>query len=706
MKTLSKGLILVGIPLLYGIVFTASIFFGASQANRLLQNVHIAEDSIFTFGAASRDSVCAIRYQAIHVATQRELWHQRAELNEKLANSAYAHLDVLRKADPSLSIPSNKAGRSGSIPFSPGPEFAAHVAELGRVFLGEHQILLGDLADLTYQLRNQCEAYKEDAASAIRFLRIMLYLGIAAEFVLSIALIAYLIVSISNGLKKILNNTINFSRGIVLSAPLKGTDEIAELDRFLFLTAQQISELEAFKKEMTEVIGEELKAPLEHMESFLLSLKDGQYAVSNPESIDKITACSTDVQRLIAKIGDVFRWHRSDSVAAGPSSSNNPDSNTETEPKITNIPPMKFSGLKQGILGISASFLIQLIFVVLLAGMVENINNYNQLEEKSRKFLMSVNQSSTDFLEATRFGMVYTYTKVPVYRQMFQDGLAKAIAEIDQAKEQVNDRPDQTKDLQLSRDAMVRFPSRLEQERARLAVEYAHNPSGSFATMDELMNLFKDPDHPSKPLIDRIQALIDDKVHVQSFQLFFDTQDAMERLISREVSSGEALAAQREHLFSMLNLTLLATLGFVCIMSMLLANFLIKNLNNRIKHVMANTSRLIKREKLEPPGAVTDEITYLDKFLCQTADRLIALEQFKRSLIEIESAEIRSKIMSVCTTFELLSQGALGELSAAEKEELKVVEEEARNVLRSITDFRSSATTQGINVKSTNQPAT
>lgn len=401
----------------------------------------------------------------------------------------------------------------------------------------------------------------------------------------------------------------------------------------------------------------------------------------NPKSLDKITACCANAQRLIALSGELFLWDRS---TAG--SANAPDSNKESQPKTIDIPRMKLSVLKQGLLIVSLPLLFQLVFVAMLASTLRNINEHNDLAQMSQNFLMSVNQSSTDLLEATRFGMVYTYTKVPVYRQMFQDGLTKAIAEIDQAKGQVNNQPDQINDLQLCREAMARFPSRLEQERSRLAVEYGHNPSGSFATMNELMDLFKDPDHPSQSLLNRLQALIDDNVHVLTFQPFFDSQDAMERLISRERSVGEALATQRERSLFMLNLTLLAGLGLVSIISILLANFLIRNLINRVQHVLKNTGRLIKRETLEPPGTGTDEITYIDQFLCETGNRLVALEHFKSSLIET-SHEIRTNLTSVCTTLQLLSEGALGELSADETERLKVVEVEARKVVRLINDL-------------------
>jgi signal transduction histidine kinase len=837
MKILTKGLILVGIPLIFGIVFISSLSWGISQANRLVLSELMVKDSIISFVTAARCSVCAIRYGAVYNSTHDENWHERAKFNDKLASAADAHLKTLCKRDPSLPVPSLQVEQSESVLFAPGSGFARHLAELGRIVLGEHQVNLSGIAESTRPLQDICDERAEGASNATWSLRATLYVGIFLEFVISIALTIFFCVSITNILKKILNNTINLSKGLDLTPPVKGGDEIAELDRFLFHVAEQLRELERFKKETIGVVAQELKNPLYQVETFLVAVRDGVYGILNPKSLGRIAGSLTSIHRLIALIGDLFLLDRTelqtapklvpvqeltaasvdavkelaeksgislavksnggsvvadrdrlvqvmvnllsnamkftpangqivietqstdewlecriidqgpgipesfrreifepykqvdekdaiakkgtglgltisktiveqhggtigvDSVegngstfwfkvpSAGPSLSETLRAKRESNLKKIKIPRMRFSVLKQGLLIISVPLLFQLVFVCMLAGMLDSINKHNAMEEISQKLLMSVNQSGDDLLEATRFAMVYMYTKTPINWQLFQDQLAKSGAEIDKAKELVANRPDQVKDLQVCHDALARYPAKVQKESARLAQVYAHDSSGSFATMSEFMDLIKYPDHPPEELLHKIHALVKDKVHLQAYEPFFDAQDAMERLISRENFTGEKLAAQRERLMNLLNLTLLAGIGFVSVLSLLLANFLMRNLISRVNHVMENTSRIVKREPLEFPKGGGDEIAYLDQIVCETGNRLIALEQFKQSLIAIVSHEIRTPLTAVCITLELLSGGVLGELSADGTAKLQVVDEEANDLKRLINDM-------------------
>lgn len=835
MKILPKGLTLVGIPLIFGIIFIWSLFCGISEANRLVKSELTAKDSIISFVTAARCSVCAVRYMAVYKSTNDAQWLKRANLNDKLTGTATLHLDALHKSDPSLPIPSLEMGKTQLLPEGSG--FAKHLAELGKLVLGENQFNLGRIGDITQPLQLICDTRAQDALNATWSLSGLLYTGIFAELVISIALTAFFCMSITNGLKKILNNTISLSKGLELTPPLKGGDEISELDRFFFQAAKQLMELERFKSEMIGVVGHELKNPLNQIQTFLESLRDGAYGKLSAKAVEKITSCCTSVQRLVALIGDLFLLDRSElrinlqtvqidellrasvetvreladqagvrivvkssggtvvadrdrliqvmvnlvsnalkfspqngqitldattnggwlefrvtdqgpgipetlrkqifepftqvdeknpiakkgtglgltisrtiveqhggTIAvdsregegstfwfkvptAGPAASKPGAASVGTELKNIKIPPMKFSVLKQGLLIISVPLIFQLVFVTMLGGMLGQINKHTELEEASQKLLIAVNQSGDDLLEATRYAMVYMYTKTPVYFQLFQGQLDKATKEIDEGKQQVAGEPAQLKELDLCREAYARFPARVQKEADRLGQEYAHNPKGCFASMNEFVDLIRDPDHPSQTLLNKIQVLIKDKTHLEAYEPFFDAQDAMERLVQRENSTGAKLVNQRERLLFGLNLMLLAGIGLVSMLSILLANFLMINLIRRVNHVMENTSRIIRHEPLEPPEADADEIVYLDKILCETGNRLIALEQFKYSLISIVSHEIRTPLTSVCIMLELLSTGVLGDLPSAGTEQLKVVEEEARELVRLINDL-------------------
>lgn len=188
-------------------------------------------------------------------------------------------------------------------------------------------------------------------------------------------------------------------------------------------------------------------------------------------------------------------------------------------------------------------------------------------------------------------------------------------------------------------------------------------------------------------MIGQMQSLFSNSITVKLVRPFLEGQAAQDRLMDRQRAVGENLARQRADMMHSLQMTLLA--GFIVniILSVLLAFFLMRNLTNRLHHVMENTARLVKRETLDPPLKGNDEISYLDRVLYETGNRLVELETFKRQLISIVSHELRTPLMSISSTLDLLESGALGDLSNKGQSRLSFAQEETNRLIRLITDL-------------------
>jgi signal transduction histidine kinase len=133
-----------------------------------------------------------------------------------------------------------------------------------------------------------------------------------AEIVISIALATFVCVSITNPLKKILSNTISLSKGTALSPPIKGHDEIAELDQFLFKSATEVRELERFKRDMIGIVSQELKSPPFLVGTFLSSVSAGVYGSLAEKATQRVERTCTSVKRLIGLIADLLLLDRLD----------------------------------------------------------------------------------------------------------------------------------------------------------------------------------------------------------------------------------------------------------------------------------------------------------------------------------------------------------------------------------------------------------
>ncbi len=166
-----------------------------------------------------------------------------------------------------------------------------------------------------------------------------------------------------------------------------------------------------------------------------------------------------------------------------------------------------------------------------------------------------------------------------------------------------------------------------------------------------------------------------------------DPTNAHNRMMERERVIGENLARERSNLIIRLSIVLAAGIVVNVILSILLAKFLLKSLTSRIRHVMENTARIVKREQLDAPRPGADEIAYLDEVLFQVGNRILELESFKQTLVAVVSHELRTPLSAVAATLELLSNGVYGELSEEGERELKISEEEAQKLIRLINDL-------------------
>jgi signal transduction histidine kinase len=160
------------------------------------------------------------------------------------------------------------------------------------------------------QLQDMSDRQTRLAMNAMSMLEITLVAGLLLTASISIALTIFFCVNITNRLLIILNNTVNLSRGSVLAQPLKGTDEIAELDQFLFKSATEIEALERFKKEMIGVVSHELKSPLSSVGAFLSSLSSGVFGEISAKSKDKVERTNNSVKRLMGLVKELLYLDR------------------------------------------------------------------------------------------------------------------------------------------------------------------------------------------------------------------------------------------------------------------------------------------------------------------------------------------------------------------------------------------------------------
>jgi signal transduction histidine kinase len=291
-------------------------------------------------------------------------------------------------------------------------------------------------------------------------------------------------------------------------------------------------------------------------------------------------------------------------------------------------------------------------------------------EEGSIEMLGLFNRGAEQLFGATLYGVNYVITRNPGSWQGFRQDKDAVFGLLDQAQRFCAADPEEMSDLKELRDCLIKYASAADKEAARKLDKDEDVHDGSLAAMFERAQFFRTDPNLSKEIYPVFQA-----------------QKAQERLMTRERAIGEALGAQRVHLFKELERTLFAGIFLNFLMSSVLAVLLMRNLSFRLQHVMANTARLVKRKALDPPLPGGDEIAYLDRILFEIGNQLIQLEKFKQDLIAIVSHELRTPLMSISSALELFEAGALGELSDEGKNKLGIASSEAHRLIRLITNL-------------------
>lgn len=293
-RIVHKGLILVAVPLIFGIAFISSLCCGLADANRLVERELRLKDAIISHITVLECSTAVTSGKLLYIITQNPMYKDYYASNRKHALIADKHLRKLLRDEPYLSVP-------------PLPRQITQArAPVG--LLAQPTSLT--TSPLLWQLSRMCDDQSKAALAAVNALQMLLCGGVLVGAVISIVLAVFFCLNITSRLLVIVNNTLSLSQGQALNPPVKGNDEIAELDQFLFDSAREIRELERFKKEMVGVVSHELKSPLTSIGGFLFSLENGVFGELSTKAKDKVQRTYSSVKRLTGLVGELLYLDR------------------------------------------------------------------------------------------------------------------------------------------------------------------------------------------------------------------------------------------------------------------------------------------------------------------------------------------------------------------------------------------------------------
>ncbi len=130
--------------------------------------------------------------------------------------------------------------------------------------------------------------------------------SLAASTLVALLLFVYFIRSINQGINVVVQNTERFKKGLELEPPVRGGDELAQVDAAFHEMAEEIKEAQRTKQKIVSMISHDLRSPLTSVLGYLSNFKEGVFGDAPEETLLAAGTCEQDLDRLIRLINDLL----------------------------------------------------------------------------------------------------------------------------------------------------------------------------------------------------------------------------------------------------------------------------------------------------------------------------------------------------------------------------------------------------------------
>lgn len=315
---LQKGLLIISIPLVFELFFVAVLIHLLDESGQHIAREMASQDKIVAVETMVKEISDSMTSAILYNITRREEMRERNEKSRAKLLRAYSKLVKLCAKDPA-ELESASRLRIAADEWMRQQDHALNSDPQARV---SSFFNLNSLTSANQQRPETAAAVileKEQQVLTVQpKLRqqtlVQLQIFFLFGFVANIAITAYLANFVMRGITarmgNVLNNTFKFGARLPLDPPMRGTDEIADLDHALHETASEILEFEKFKQQLVAVVSHELRTPLTSVQGTLTLLEAGAMGEFSDKANHEIAKAQQSVDHLIKLINNLLLLER------------------------------------------------------------------------------------------------------------------------------------------------------------------------------------------------------------------------------------------------------------------------------------------------------------------------------------------------------------------------------------------------------------
>ncbi|MBK9143290.1 MAG: CHASE3 domain-containing protein [Candidatus Melainabacteria bacterium] len=321
LSILHKGLIVVSIPLLFEIFFVVVLMGLLEDATRHIRRQIRSQDKIVCVETMLKELADSTTTAIIYNVTRNEEILERNENSRRRLLIAAEKLDRLTKGDRDEQEACSRMRASSALWLrhqedvinSPPRDRLSSFLNLQSSGQTEQLLIMrseGSAKRIIDRERNLQTVEPALRRQAIFKIHLFLLFGLVVNITITALLAIYMARYLSARLDNVIANTFKLGARMPLNPPLRGEDEMAELDEALHASATELLEFEAFKEQLIGVVSHELRTPLTSISGTLTLLEAGAMGNFPDHAVAEVGRAQKSLSELIDLVNNMLLLER------------------------------------------------------------------------------------------------------------------------------------------------------------------------------------------------------------------------------------------------------------------------------------------------------------------------------------------------------------------------------------------------------------